>query len=109
MNELIKKNRKIAEKFNSRVFLNSEEKDAALVALQSVYMGLKGRITLGDLRDTNTDWNQIPDNLMDVGEDFRPIFSANKYWSNDFEWILELQEMHKNISLKKPRKIRREG
>jgi hypothetical protein len=104
MKDLIRTNRKIAEKLNSRVYLKPEEKDAAFVALQNVYMGLKGRITLGDLRDTNTNWDEIPDNLMDVGEAFRPIFSANKYWSEDFEWILKLQEMHRNISSKKIRR-----
>jgi len=103
--ELIRKNRKIAEKLNSRVFLKSEEQQAGFEALQNVYKGLKRRITIGSLRDTNTDWDEIPNNLMDVGEAFRPIFSANKYWSGDFEWILELQEMHRNIASKKPRGV----
>ena len=104
MNDLFRTNRKIAEKLNSRVFLKPEERDAAHRALQNIYNGLKGRITLGDLLDTNTDWEKIPHNLMDVDETFRPIFSANTYWSEDFEWILELQEMHRNISTKKLRK-----
>ena len=99
----IGKNRKIAEKVNSRVFLKPEEQQAAFEALQNIYDGLKGRITMGSLIDTNTDWLEIPDDLMDVTEAFRPVFSANKYWSEDFEWILELQEMHRNIASKKPR------
>ena len=103
--ELIRKNRKIAEKLNSRVFLKPDEQQAGFEALQNVYEGLKGRITLGSLSDTNTDWNEIPNNLMEVGEAFRPIFSANKYWSRDFEWILELQDMYRNISSKKPRGV----
>ena len=101
---LINKNRKIAEKLNKRVFLKPEERQAGLEALQGVYKGIKRRITMGDLIRTNTDYDEIPDNLMEVGEAFRPIFSANKYWSRDFEWILELQEMHRNIASKKPRK-----
>ena len=40
MKDLIRTNRKIAEKLNSRVYLKPEEKDAAFVALQNVYMGL---------------------------------------------------------------------
>ena len=102
--ELIWKNRKIAEKLNSRVFLKPEEQQAGFEALQNVYKGLKRRITMGSLRDTNTDWDEIPDALMEVGEAFRPIFSYHEYWSGDFEWILELQEMHRNIASKKPRK-----
>ena len=104
-NNLIGKNRKIAEKLNNRVFLKSEEQQAGFEALQNVYEGLKRRITMGSLRDTNTDWDEIPNNLMDVDEAFRPVFSANKYWSGDFEWILELQEMHRNIASKKPRGV----
>ena len=100
----ISKNRKIAEKLNSRVFLTPKEQQAGFEALQNIYKGLKGRITMGSLIDTNTAWLEIPDDLMDVTEAFRPVFSANKYWSEDFEWILELQEMHINIASKKPRK-----
>ena len=103
--DLIRKNRKIAEKLNSRVFLKPDEQQAGFEALQNVYRGIKRRITMGDLIRTNTDWDKIPDHLMDVGEAFRPIFSANKYWSQDFEWILELQEMHRNIASKKPRGV----
>ena len=105
MNDLIFKNRKIAEKLNSRVFLKPDEQQAGFEALQNIYKGLKKRITMGALRDTNTDWLQIPDDLMDVTEAFRPVFEAGPpYWSGDFEWILELQEMHRNIASKKPRK-----
>ena len=102
--ELIK-SRRLAEKLNKRVYLKPEEQQAAFDALQNVYLHLKNRITLGSLIDTKTDWDKIPDNLMDVGEDFRPVFSdSNKWWAGDFEWILELQEMHRNIASKKPRK-----
>lgn len=103
LNELIK-SRRLAEKLNKRVYLKPEEQQIAFDALQNVYLHLKNRITIGDLRYTNTDWDKIPDNLMDVGEAFRLIFSSNKYWSEDFDWILELQEMHRNIASKKPRK-----
>jgi uncharacterized protein YpuA (DUF1002 family) len=103
LNELVK-SRRLAEKLNKRVYLKPQEQQVAFDALQNVYLALKARITLGDLRDTNTDWDKIPDNLMDVGETFRPIFSSNEYWAGDFEWILELQEMHRNIASKKPRK-----
>tara|TARA_Y100000114_G_C11567008_1_gene234559 strand:- start:221 stop:544 length:324 start_codon:yes stop_codon:yes gene_type:complete len=106
MSSLIKKNRKIAEKLNSRVFLKPEEQQVGFEALQGVYKEIKRRITMGDLIKTNTDWNEIPDDLMKVGEAFRPIFSANKYWPQDFEWILKLQEMHRNIASKKPRGVR---
>ena len=102
--ELIK-SRRLAEKLNKRFYLKPEEQQAAFDALQNVYLHLKNRITLGSLIDTKTDWDKIPDNLMDVGEDFRPVFSdSNKWWAGDFEWILELQEMHRNIASKKPRK-----
>jgi uncharacterized protein YpuA (DUF1002 family) len=103
LNELVK-SRRLAEKLNKRVYLKPQEQQVAFDALQNVYLALKARITLGDLRDTNTDWDKIPDKLMDVGEAFRPIFSSNEYWAGDFEWILELQEMHRNIASKKPRK-----
>jgi uncharacterized protein YpuA (DUF1002 family) len=96
--------RRVAEKLNKRVYLNPAEQQVAFDAMQSVYLHLKNRITIRSVIDTNTDWDKIPDDLMDVGEDFRPIFSDNKYWPDDFDWILELQEMHRNIASKKPRK-----
>ena len=98
------KSRRVAEKLNKRVYLKPEEQQAAFDAMQDVYMRLKNRITIGSLIDTNTDWDKIPNSYLDVGEEFRPIFEANKYWTGDFEWILELQEMHRNIASKKPRK-----
>jgi len=103
LNELVK-SRRLAEKLSTRVYLKPEEQEVAFDALQNVYLHLKNRITIGDLKNTNINWDKIPDNLMDVGEAFRPIFSSNEYWAGDFEWILELQEMHRNIASKKPRK-----
>jgi len=103
LNELVK-SRRLAEKLNKRVYLKPEEQQIAFDALQNVYLHLKNRITIRSVIDTKTDWDKIPNDLMDVGEAFRPIFSANKYWSEDFDWILELQEMHRNIASKKPRK-----
>ena len=98
------KSRRVAEKLNKRVYLKPEEQQIAFDALQNVYMCLKNRITIGSLIDTNTDWDEIPNSYLDVGEEFRPIFETHKYYFGDFEWILELQEMHRNIASKKPRK-----
>lgn len=103
LNNLVK-SRRLAEKLNKRVYLKPEEQQIAFDALQDVYLRLKNRITIGSLIDTNTDWDKIPNSYLDVGEEFRPIFEAHKYYFGDFDWILELQEMHRNIALKKPRK-----